>query len=94
MTETWLGETKHLQFQSYELVSKHDRVQPSHNLQNHRGIQLYRRVGGPQITHLDDSLTSERNWHVLHTTIGPILFGLWYKPPNCEEDLANLESVT
>ena len=93
MTETWLDDqTKHVQFNYYELISRRIRAQPSPSEQNQGGIQLYRRTDGPLITHLGDSIAGERNWHALHTTIGPILLGLWYRPPNCKEHLAHLDS--
>ena len=78
MTETWLDDqTKHVQFDGYELISRRDRVQSSPSKHNYGGIQLYRRNDGPLATFLNDSDTGERNWHVLHTTISPILLGLW-----------------
>ena len=34
-----------------------------------------------QVAHIGDSLAHERSWHVLHSNRGPILLGLWYRPP-------------
>ena len=38
-----------------------------------------------RLVHVSDSDQSERSWHVLHCDIGPILFGLWYRPPDYGE---------
>ena len=38
-----------------------------------------------RLVHVSDSGQSERSWHVFHTDIGPILFGLWYRPPGYGE---------
>ena len=37
------------------------------------------------------STTSERSWVTLHTDTGPILVGVWYRPPN--EDRGELQSL-
>ena len=42
---------------------------------------MYSRVGGILITHLEDSVIAERSWHTIHTDLGGILFGTWYRPP-------------
>ena len=34
-----------------------------------------------QIVHTGDSEVFERSWHLLHTDLGPIQIGLWYRPP-------------
>ena len=33
------------------------------------------------IVHLKDSETLELSWHTLHSDVGPLLFGVWYRPP-------------
>ena len=42
---------------------------------------MYSRVGSILITHLEDSVIAERFWHTIHTDLGCILFGTWYRPP-------------
>ena len=34
---------------------------------------------------LQYSETSERAWHLVHTVHGPLLLGLWYRPPDLGE---------
>ena len=42
---------------------------------------MYSRVSGILIAHLEDSVIAERSWHTIHTDLGGILFGTWYRPP-------------
>ena len=35
----------------------------------------------PQIVHTCDSATLELSWHTLHSDAGPLLLGVWYRPP-------------
>ena len=48
---------------------------------NHGGIALYARCGGIFVKHLQHSAVAERSWHVIHSDVGGILLGLWYRPP-------------
>ena len=34
-----------------------------------------------QIVHIRDSETLELSWHTLHSDAGPLLLGVWYRPP-------------
>ena len=44
------------------------------------------------ITHLEDS-KFERSWHTLHSDMGPVLLGIWYRPPDNEiESILALQS--
>ena len=82
LNETWLDPSVvHLHIPSYSLVSRRDRPNSSVGMLNHGGIALYRRNNGIMITHLEDSVVAERSWHVIHTDVGSILLGLWYRPP-------------
>ena len=46
------------------------------------GIAMFAKSGiADRIVHLADSDTFERSWHILHTSQGPILICLWYRPP-------------
>ena len=40
------------------------------------------------VSHLHDSTLAERFWHTVHTDIGPILLGNWYRAPD-----AGLEAI-
>ena len=38
-----------------------------------------------RIVHTGDSDDHERSWHTLHSNLGPVLVGLWYRPPSYHE---------
>ena len=43
------------------------------------------------VSHLQDSTSAERSWHTVHTDIGPILLGNWYRAPDAgPEPIASL----
>ena len=44
------------------------------------------------IVHIADSVDHERSWHILHTNQGPLLVGLWYRPPAYGE-IASIDSL-
>ena len=82
MTETWLDEsTSKLSIPNYDLVSRRDRPGCVAGELNHGGIAVYRRRGGISLTHLEDSELAERSWQSIHTNVGHLLLGLWYRPP-------------
>ena len=33
------------------------------------------------VAFLEHSTDFERSWHIIHSDIGPVLFGAWYRPP-------------
>ena len=35
----------------------------------------------PHIVHISDSHILELSWHTLHSDAGPLLLGVWYRPP-------------
>ena len=61
------------------------------------GIALYARHDvHPNIVHLRDSDPLELSWHTLHSDAGPLLIGVWYRPP-CRSQNArerNLASIS
>ena len=82
MTETWLDEsTSKLSIPNYDLVSRRDRPGCVAGELNHSDIAVYRHRGGISLTHLEDSELAERSWQSIHTNVGPLLLGLWYRPP-------------
>ena len=92
LNETWLGDSvEFLEIAGYEIVSRRDRPQQSVAKLNHGGIALYRRRGGVLVTHLENSLNAERAWHIVHTDVGGVLLGLWYRPPASPH--SHIESV-
>ena len=80
ITETHLSKTvDSIKLSKYELVSRRDRQDQS----GWGGIALYARCDVHQnIVHLQDSESAEISWHTLHSDVGPLLLGLWYRPPN------------
>ena len=57
------------------------------------GIALFARADvASQVVHIGDSLVHERSWHVVHTDNGPILFGVWYRPP-CRGEVLSIHSL-
>ena len=75
----------------YEVVSRLDR----RNGQKCGGILLLARSDvAPFVAHLGDSAVAERSWHMLHTDVGPLLIGCWYRPPSYSESasITSLES--
>ncbi len=92
LNETWLDSSvSQLEIPGYTLVSRRDRPKTSVGKLNHGGIALYHRCGGILVTHLEDSTIAERSWHVVHTDVGGLLLGLWYRPPGSAH--CHIESV-
>ena len=82
LNETFLDDSvRVLDIVGYSLVSRKDRPCPSAGTLNRGGIALYRRCGGLLVTHLEDSKIAERSWHIVHSDVGGVLLGLWYRPP-------------
>ena len=42
---------------------------------------MFSRVGSILVTHMEDSKVAERSWHIIHTDLGGVLLGAWYRPP-------------
>ena len=84
ITETFLdASTTNISLSGYTLVSRLDRRV---GFAKSGGIALFvLNTLTSRFLHVSDSEQSERSWHVFHTDIGPILFGLWYRPPGYGE---------
>ncbi len=79
LNATWLDSSvQKLDFVGYSLVSRRDRPNSKVGKLNHGGIAVFCRTGGVLVTHLEDSNIAERSWHVVHTDLGGVLFGVWY----------------
>ena len=80
ITETLLdASTTTIVLAGYELVSRLDR---RIGFPKSGGIALFVRSElVDRLVHVADSEMHERSWHILHSDIGPLLFGLWYRPP-------------
>ena len=90
ITETFIDASiKTINIQGYELVSRLDR----RSGKSGGGIAFFARSDvAPAIVHVGDSEIHERSWHVLHSDQGPILIGLWYRPPHYKEG-ASIDSL-
>ena len=73
----------------YVLVSRLDR----RTGQKGGGIALFARADvASQVVHIGDSLIHERSWHVVHVDNGPMLLGVWYRPP-CRGEVQSIYSL-
>ena len=84
LTETWLDDsTPHLSIPNYTVLSRRDRPNyiPRRHTTNHGGIIVYTRTNTITATPISKSPTAERLWFTVHTHTGPLLFGLFYRPP-------------
>ena len=70
-----------LSLANYSLVSRRDRPNSKAGKLNHGGVAVYSRDGSILVTHIEDSVVAERSWHTIHTDLGGVLFGAWYRPP-------------
>ena len=79
ITETHLCLTvAELKLTNYLPVSRRDRADQS----GWGGIALYARYDvHSNIVHIRDSEKLELSWHTLHSDVGPLLIGVWYRPP-------------
>jgi len=94
LTETKLDKTtKSIIIPGYSLVSRRDR---SHNGDSRGGggIALFARTDFVMcVATLQHSDFNECTWHVVHTSQGPLLLSVWYRPPNADaEHIQSLEN--
>ena len=81
LNETQLNDsTPILDIPGYIAVSRRDRPVDKEKARSYGGILVYRRVQSLLISHIEDSTSAERSWHLIHTDLGPILFCNWYRP--------------
>ena len=67
-----------LNLTNYRAVSRRDRADQS----GWGGIALYARHDvHMNVVHMKDSESLELSWYTLHSDIGPLLIGVWYRPP-------------
>ena len=85
ITETHLREgLKEINLTNYVLVSRRDRIdsRPAEE-KGWGGVALFARSDVYQsIVFTEASNVNELTWHTLHSDIGPILLGVWYRPPH------------
>ena len=92
LTETLLNESAAdglVQLTGYRLVSRRDR----RDGRKGGGVAFFVKEEHKNCVNLlQHSDTSERSWHLVHTAQGPVLLGLWYRPPN-KGEVASVESL-
>ena len=83
LTETHLSKkVKAIKLSNYELVSRRDRP----DQRGYGGVALFARHDVHEnIVLIKESPALELTWHTLHSDIGPLLLGVWYRPPNRSE---------
>ena len=79
ITETHLcTSVEELNLTNYRAVSRRDRADQS----GWGGIALYARHDvHMNVVHMKDSESLELSWYTLHSDVGPLLIGVWYRPP-------------
>ena len=79
--ETWLDESVEcLHIEGYKVVSRRDRTGTSKD--GYGGILVLAREDFQSVAELRTSEKDERQWCAVHTAMGPILLGNWYRPPD------------
>ena len=79
--ETWLSDdVESVTLSGYTLIGRLDRAMGPKK--GYGGIAIFVRNSLSSIAVLEYSETSERMWCVLHTHIGALLLGNWYRPPD------------
>ena len=91
LNETFLDPSvSSINMHGYDVVSRLDR----RNLSGWGDILLLAKsTMFQQVVHVGDSDTAERSWHVFHSMQGPILLGIWYRPP-CRNEVATIHSLS
>ena len=88
LTETWLdASTEEIYIPGYRSIARRDRGTSKKG----GGIDIFAKNECRDVGMLEISETSERSWATLHTSLGPILIGVWYRPP--DEDAAELRTL-
>ena len=89
LTETWLDEsTKDITISNYELVARLDR----RDGRKCGGIALFVHSScRGSVVHVADSDAHERLWAIVHSDHGPVLLGVWYRPP-CHREIASIKA--
>ena len=73
----------------YALVSRLDRRDDS----GYGDIALFARANIVlYVIFLENSDLDKRSWHVIHSDIGPVLLGIWYRPP-CHGEIDNIRRL-
>ena len=84
LTETWLdASTASLCLSGYAVVSRLDRSDGRQG----GGVALFVASDfADNVVLIAHSEACERSWHILHSSLGPLSFCVWYRPPADELD--------
>ena len=86
VSESWMDQSvAYIPIPGYEVISRRDRSTNP----NRGGIIVYALLTFNCVVLLEHSPVIECSWHIIHSNIGPLLFGLWYRSPS-ELDLTNV----
>jgi hypothetical protein len=86
--ESWLDKTiAHIPITGYEVISRRDRATG----QNRGGIIVYAKTTFNCIVLLEHSKVAELSWHIIHSHLGAILYGHWYRSSS-DEDLTKINA--
>ena len=79
LTETWLdASTGAVCLTGYSLISWRDRGDGRQG----GGVALFAASAfADNVVFIAHSDGYERSWHILHTSVGPLSFCVWYRPP-------------
>lgn len=82
LQETWLGGSiDSVSLPNYTVGSREDRIQG--DKRGYGGVAVLARAGAEDMVEpIFVSQHFEREWLTLHSDIGPILLGNWYRPPD------------
>ena len=84
LTETWLDESvQEVNIPGYRSIARRDRG----TRKKGGGVDILVRNSFRDAGLLSISESSERSWVTLHTEQGPILLGVWYRPPDESREL-------
>ena len=76
-----------IEIPGYRSIARRDRG----NSKKGGGVDIFVKKSFRDVCMIEISKTSERSWATLHTSLGPILIGIWYRPP--DEDGTCFQSV-
>ena len=84
VTETWLSRTVGaMHLAGYKQISRLDRRV---GRRDRGGVALFAlNKFAENIVHIGDSQVDERSWQIVHCDCGPVLLGVWYRPPHRNE---------
>ena len=81
VTESWLNESyAYFCLSGYRVVARRDRSDGREG----GGVIVFTLSDDVSVAHVHDSLELELAWCLIHSNVGPILLGAWYRPPDLD----------